>query len=129
MKRNLALLLFSLIYCSACQKSTNIEVVGPEEFLQLIQDTSHVRLLDVRTQQEFNEGHLPAAFLFDVKDSLFMDKVTESFDSSKKIAVYCRSGRRSKLAADQLVEMGYTVIELDSGFVKWNKEGFPVVKD
>lgn len=78
-------------------------------------------ILDTRTQEEYDEGHIPGAILIPY------DEVTEKAESiltnkDQLILVYCRSGRRSKIAAAALVELGYTNIMEFGGIIDWPYE-------
>ena len=86
-------------------------------------------LVDVRTQSEYDEGHLKGAILIDVKDSTFLSKAKETLSQERPVAVYCRSGRRSASAASQLVKAGFEVINLKGGILAWQAEEREVVKD
>lgn len=98
-----------------------IRSVGVEEFRKIIKDTSVV-LIDVRTVGEFAEGHIDGALNFDVRDSLFVDNVLSAVPAYKEVALYCRSGRRSLMAGEQLIGSGYSVINLEGGFLEWSAE-------
>jgi rhodanese-related sulfurtransferase len=87
-----------------------------------------VQLLDVRTPKEWNEGHLQGAKLVTLAKEGFVEKVKAALDPKKPVLVYCRSGRRSAMAAKQLREAGFTVHDLDGGITAWQKAGKPVVK-
>lgn len=110
----------------SCQ-SNNFQSVDVSTFATTIADTS-VILLDVRTQAEYNEGHIPNALLIDAMQSDFVMQVEQLITKDKTIALYCRSGRRSKQAAAALAAEGFTVIELHTGFISWTAEGY-IVKD
>lgn len=78
-------------------------------------------ILDTRTQQEYDESHIPGAILIPY------DEVQEKAegiltDKNQLILVYCRSGRRSKLAAEDLVKLGYTNIKEFGGILDWPYE-------
>ena len=78
-------------------------------------------LVDVRTQQEYNEGHIPGSILFPV------DKIQENFeekypDKNTLIIVYCRSGNRSRNASITLIDMGYTNVKDMGGIQSWPYE-------
>lgn len=90
--------------------------------------TDSVQVLDVRTPEEYAEGHLVNAINIDVTAEGFIQKATTKLDSNKTIAVYCRSGKRSALAAKQLSEKGYKVINLDGGILAWIQESKPVIR-
>lgn len=102
--------------------------VGVDEFERIIADTDAVQLLDVRSCKEYDEGHLPGAYIIDVQDSSFLENVEAQLVKTKPVAVYCRSGRRSASAARQLVKAGYRVINLDGGILAWQEQGKIVMK-
>ncbi|MFQ9809799.1 MAG: rhodanese-like domain-containing protein [Segatella copri] len=85
--------------------------------------------LDVRTAEEFANGHIRGAINIDVLKSDFEQKAAATLPKSKTIAVNCRSGKRSKNAAAILTKNGYQVIELDSGFIGWQAAGKEIVKE
>lgn len=91
-----------------------------EEFARVIADTAVVRL-DVRTPEEFAEGHIDNAINIDVLNDGFEAKAVSTLPKDRTIALYCRSGRRSKNAAKILSAHGYTVVELNSGYNGWKK--------
>ena len=97
--------------------------MNADEFENAIADATAVQLLDVRSQQEYDEGHLPGAYIIDVNDSTFLRQVVGQLTKDKPVAVYCRSGRRSALAARKLVKAGYQVINLDGGILAWKGQG------
>ncbi|MCQ2146176.1 MAG: rhodanese-like domain-containing protein [Bacteroidales bacterium] len=98
-----------------------------EEYELALQDSSVVRL-DVRSEQERkDDGFIPGTVCIDVQEDDFLLKACEILPKEKTIAVNCRSGRRSKIAAEMLAGKGYTVIELDGGFNAWKEAGKPVV--
>ena len=80
-----------------------------------------VQLVDVRTASEYADGHIPNAVNIDVLSSDFAEKIA-TLDKAKTLAIYCRSGRRSKAAAEQAVKLGFKVVELDGGVLSWSGE-------
>ena len=108
--------LCNLLGCTAQQQ--NFESLDVEAFEKAISDTSVVRL-DVRSIDEYASGHIAKAINIDVMKDDFTTKATSLLPKDKTIALYCRSGRRSKKAAGILVENGYKVIELNSGISGW----------
>ena len=108
--------LCNLLGCTAQQQ--NFESLDVEAFEKVISDTSVVRL-DVRSIDEYASGHIAKAINIDVMKDDFKTKATSLLPKDKTIALYCRSGRRSKKAAGILVENGYKVIELNSGISGW----------
>ena len=112
----------------ACHAQTNgYESLSVEAYEQTIADTSVVRL-DVRTAAEFAEGHIYKAVNIDVLKPDFEQKAVVSLPKNRLIAVNCRSGKRSKNAANILVHNGYKVVELDNGYQGWVAAGKKVVK-
>lgn len=105
--------IFSCQYHNPAFKSVSVEA-----YERIIADSSVVRL-DVRTAKEFAEGHIPNAVNIDVLQPNFIKKALATIPRNRTIAVNCRSGKRSKTAADLLAKKGYKVVELDSGFKGW----------
>ena len=87
-----------------------------------IMDTKNdIIILDVREQYEYDEGHIPNAILIPYTE---IESKAESVipDKNKEILVYCRSGRRSKIAAESLVKLGYTNVKEFGGIIDWPYE-------
>lgn len=82
----------------------------------------NIQLVDVRTAKEYMEGALPDAINIDVLSETFNSKVDSLLDKQLPVAVYCRSGVRSKAAAAKLVEKGFVVYNLDKGFNAWKTD-------
>lgn len=113
----------------SCQSSKpGFRSVSVDEFQHLIADSSVIRL-DVRTAKEYDEGHIPNAVNIDVLQPDFLHKALSSLPRKRTIAVNCRSGKRSKKAAELLAKKGYKVVELDTGFNGWLEEGKEVTKE
>ena len=87
-----------------------------------------VQIVDVRTPEEFAEGHIPGAVNISVQDAGFADQVSR-LDPTATYAVYCRSGNRSKSAVAGMQRAGITSIyELESGTTGWVAAGKPLVR-
>lgn len=127
MKNILTSLLALLGLASACGQQ-NFENANVNKFAEFIEDPNVV-LLDVRTESEFNEGHLTNALNIDVKQNDFVEKAKTVLPTSKTVAVYCRSGKRSALAADKLAAEGFKVVNLEGGILAWKKAEMPVESD
>ena len=126
MRRFLTFILAALGLNIACSQSfENTDVKG---FAELI-DSPEVVILDVRTVEEFNEGHIKGAILVDQNKSDFLKQVEQKLPKEKTIAIYCRSGRRSANAAERLAKAGYRPVNLKGGILEWTKENMPVTKD
>ena len=118
-------MLCSLFGCSA--PTEGFKSLSVEEYAKAIEDTTIVRL-DVRTAEEYADGHIGKALNIDVLKSDFEQKAVATLPKDRIIAINCRSGKRSKNAARILVKNGYEVIELDSGFNGWTSKGMTVTK-
>ena len=127
MKRFMGILtmLCALIGCNA--QNEGFKSLSVEEYAKAIEDTTIVRL-DVRTAEEYAEGHIEKTLNIDVLKSDFEKIAVAALPKNKTIAVNCRSGKRSKNAARILVKNGFKVIELDAGYNGWTSKGMPVTK-
>ncbi len=119
--------IFAMLFGS-CQSSQKIETVDSATFKERISGASEVQLLDVRTAEEFAEGHLESAINIDVQGPSFTKKVSERLDKSQPIYLYCRSGKRSMMAAKELEKEGYSIVNLKDGILGWLDAGYPVLK-
>ncbi len=132
MKRFYALALFCLLALAlslllgACgEEKTNEDniyaSINAEEAKRMMDEGESYILLDVRTQSEYDEGHIPGAIL--IPDTEIKDRAEgELMDKAAVILVYCRSGRRSKVAAQALADLGYTGIYEFGGIIDWPYE-------
>mgnify|MGYP003292254863 FL=1 len=127
MKRLMGIItmLCSLFGCSA--QTEGFKSLTVKEYAKAIEDTAIVRL-DVRTAEEFAEGHIAKTLNIDVLKNDFENKAVAMLPKNHIIAVNCRSGKRSKNAARILVKNGFKVIELDGGYNDWVKNRMPVTK-
>ena len=127
-KRSLSLLLFAtfLGLLTGCSQNTvtntekaSVITITSEEAKNMMDQEDSLIIVDVRTQEEYDAGYIEGAVLipdFDIEakaESLLPDK-------DATILVYCRSGRRSALAAQKLVELGYQNIYDFGGIIDWN---------
>ena len=102
------------------REAVYVNITAQEAKSVMDSETGYV-ILDVRTQEEYDQGHIPGAIQIsheEIEDKV--EKVLE--DKGQLILVYCRSGRRSKLAAEALVELGYTNIKEFGGIIDWPYE-------
>ena len=105
--------------------AADFQSVDVKEFARVLQQ-DNTFLLDVRTEKEYAEGHLKGSVCIDVTQADFLAKAEKQLPKDKTIALYCRSGRRSKKAAEMLSNAGYKVVERSSGFLGWLSSGMPV---
>ena len=95
--------------------------ITAEEAKEIMDTEEGYIILDVRTQEEYDEGHIPGAIVISHEE--IEEKAEDVLtDKDQLILVYCRSGRRSKLAAKALVELGYTNIKEFGGIIDWPYE-------
>lgn len=125
--KKLIILLLAMILLTGCgqEKENNREAVYVNITAQQAKEIMETRedyiILDTRTQEEYDESHIPGAILIPY------DEISEKAegvltDKNQLILVYCRSGRRSKLAAEDLVKLGYTNIKEFGGIIDWPYE-------
>lgn len=113
-------LFFSSLF--SCQQKGDFKSVSVEEFSTIIAN-SDVQRLDVRTVAEYSESHIPGSININVLDKEFAAMADSTLQKEKPVALYCRSGKRSKKAAAILSEKGYKVYDLNEGFEGWKKAG------
>lgn len=113
---------FVILSCNG-QASKNIKTIEANDFAETMSTTQNPQILDVRTPEEFTEGHIKNAENVNwLGDSFVAD--AERFDKTKPVFVYCKSGGRSKKATEKLQELGFkNIYELEGGFIKWSAEG------
>ena len=125
--KKLVVLLLAMLVLTACgqdkenmQEAVYVNITAAEA--KEIMDTQEgYVILDARTQEEYDEGHIPGAILIPYDEIL--EKAEDVLtDKNQLILVYCRSGRRSKLAAEDLVKLGYTDIKEFGGIIDWPYE-------
>ena len=122
------MLILFFVAATACisiaQQPLNIPVA---EFQKGIQSPD-IQILDCRTPEEYNSGHLKNALLADwTKKDEFISRAS-ALDKSKPVYAYCLSGGRSGQAAKYLTEKGYTVYNLEGGISAWKREGKPLAE-
>lgn len=111
---------------ASCSSHQGIESVTADEFENALYD-GHVQLLDVRSAEEYAQGHIANAENIDVQQPDFIDKAQAKLDHANPVYVYCRSGKRSLLAAQKLVKAGFKVVNLRDGIMGWEDAGKPVL--
>ena len=100
-------------------KKAEYKKITPNEAIEMMSED--VIILDVRTKAEFDEGHIPNAVL--LPDADITQRAEEALpDKDQTILVYCRSGRRSALAAKDLIQLGYTSVYDFGGILDWPGE-------
>ena len=125
-------IIFSLVVASifvACKDaslSKEIKVISPQEVRDAVYDSNKHQLIDVRTLEEFSEGHLKNAQNICITDADFEENVAK-LDKNQPVYLYCRSGKRSASAAEILKDMGFTEIyDMEGGILKWESENLEI---
>lgn len=123
MKRSILIFIMGFSFFGLFGQTDKFRSVDVAEFAGAIADTSYV-VLDVRTPAEHAEGHIPGThYNIDVLEDSYTETVLKTLPKDKPVALYCRSGNRSKNAARILAENGYQVLELGTGFRGWAAAG------
>lgn len=130
MKMKFIALAASLVVLAGCTVTnvTIMQSVGVESFGSMMADNQAI-LVDVRTADEYAEGHLADAINIDVLKADFETRVVQAIPADRQVAIYCRSGNRSKRAAEILMNKGYRVLELSTGYNGWVEANLPVTKE
>jgi rhodanese-related sulfurtransferase len=125
--RNLLLMALLVTGLSACAQSggSNLDVT---QVSQMIADNEDIVLIDVRTPEEFMQGHLDGAKLINFYDANFQEEV-KKLDTAKKYVVYCRSGGRSAKSVNAMKKLGFTeVYNMSGGVLAWQGAQQKLVK-
>ena len=125
--KKLVFLLLAVLLLTACGQDKENDQgavymnITAEEAKQIMDSEEGYIILDVRTQEEYDQGHIPGAIVISHEE--IAEKAEDVLtDKNQLILVYCRSGRRSKIAAEALVELGYTNIKEFGGIIDWPYE-------
>ena len=111
---------FGRVGCSDGGSATYEQISGAEAKALMNSESGYI-ILDVREQYEYDEGHIPGAILIPYGE--IADRAEKELtDKDQLILVYCRSGRRSKIAAEELVKLGYTNVKEFGGIIDWKYE-------
>ena len=115
---------FGCVGCSDGGSASYDQISGAEAKALMDSESGYI-IIDARTQSEYDEGHIPGAIL--IPEYEIADRAEKELpDKDQLILVYCRSGRRSKIAAEELVKLGYTNVKEFGGIIDWEYE---TVKD
>lgn len=121
-KRGYIIFTFLLSLCLlGCSASSQIQSIDQKTVYNMIQNKEDFILVDVREQNEYDEGHIPSSVLIPLGtiESDFQKIIT---DKQQKIVVYCRTGRRSQEAYDKIIHLGYENVYDMGGIVDWQYE-------
>ena len=111
---------FGCVGCSDGTPATYEQISGAEAKALMDSENGYI-IIDARTQEEYDQGHIPGAILIPEYESA--DRAEKELpDKNQLILVYCRSDRRSKIAAEELVKLGYTNVKEFGGIIDWEYE-------
>ena len=116
-----SILIMMLVFLMTACTSSSYQKITAKEARELLLSDSSVILLDVRTEAENKELRIPGSLLIPL-DTLSTKAQTLLLDKQAKIVIYCRSGNRSKQAADILIDLGYTNVFDMGGIIDWPYE-------
>ena len=112
---------FGCVGCVSDGGSATYEQISGAEAKALMDSESGYIIIDARTQEEYDQGHIPGAIL--IPEYEIADRAEKELPNKDQlILVYCRSGRRSKIAAEELVKLGYTNVKEFGGIIDWEYE-------
>lgn len=130
MKTTLKLMLLVIvttlgISCNTKSQSDAIKALTPTEFKE---KSANQTIIDIRTPQEFSQGHIEGAVNINYYDNNFIDQIAK-YDKNQPIFVYCRSGNRTSPASRKMADFGFTQInDLEGGILYWIKNNNKTVK-
>lgn len=127
-KSALFLSMFLFLVTLGCINEDKAVMVTPEE-MQNILHLEDVQLIDVRTPEEYNEGHIKNSQNIDYKSPTFGEDILV-LDKTKPVIVYCKSGKRSGNSSKILKKAGFVIVyDLEGGILEWKEQGHEVVAD
>ena len=119
MKKIILMMVMGFLTLTGCAKE--FDQISAEAAKEMMETQNNVVILDVRTQEEFQEGHIPNAIC--IPNESIQDQAESVLkDKDQTILVYCRSGNRSKQASQKLAKLGYTQIKEFGGIQNWPYE-------
>jgi rhodanese-related sulfurtransferase len=133
---NISLIYITFLLFTGCTGKKNAEnnneagplELPPAEFKSKLASSSDAVLIDVRKPEETAEGMIDGAINIDYTDSTFAEKIME-LDRTRPYFVYCKSGKRTAGAVEQMEKLGFkNIYSLDGGYSKWQDEGLETVK-
>ena len=117
----ISLSLFGFVACQDGESNATYEQITAKEAKAVMDTKQNHIIIDARTEEEFAEGHIENAILIPEYE-IAQRAEKELPDKDAMILVYCRSGRRSKIASQELVKLGYTNVKEFGGIIDWPYE-------
>ena len=117
----ISLSLFGLTACQDGGNNATYVQISPQQAKEIMDTQQDYIIIDARTEEEFAEGHIENAIL--IPEYEIKDRAEKELPNKEQlILVYCRSGRRSKIASEELVNLGYTNVKEFGGIIDWPYE-------
>ena len=120
-KTILIVLILGMMLSVATFSEVGYQQITQEEAVRIMEEETGYIILDVRTEEEYDEGHIPGAINI-ANEDIGTDELPELPDKDQVLLVYCRSGRRSKEASEKLAALGYTHVLEFGGIITWTGE-------
>ncbi|MGL1864009.1 MAG: rhodanese-like domain-containing protein [Pseudodesulfovibrio sp.] len=123
------IIIVALLFCTAqASLTTELHNLTPEQSVKALAETPGLIILDIRTPEEFNSGHIKGAENIDFYGSNFQARI-DSLDKTTPYFIYCRSGRRSGVTVEYMQQAGFaTIMELTHGINGWKKANQPLIQ-
>jgi len=122
------LALYAVVSCSQPQSSETLEILSVQEFEEQMEKNKNAIILDVRTPEEFSEGHIAGAINKDYFNENFQNEL-DKLDKGRTYLIYCKSGMRQEKTGARMKEIGFEKIYLlDGGITGWQENNKPIEK-
>ena len=121
--KKIILIISIVIGVFACVKNDErVKNITVDDLKLILKESKNIQLLDVRTPSETSKGIIFDAKQINLVSNDFEEKAIEILDKEEPVYIYCRSGTRSKIAANVLVENGYDVYNVKGGYLEWTRK-------
>jgi rhodanese-related sulfurtransferase len=128
MKRRIVLFFIAVLVISSCSNAQLVKETSSDKGFEMLKSDKNIIVLDVRTADEFNSGHIKGAINIDVKLPDAFEKI-DKLDHNSKYIVHCRTNHRSKVAVDHMLQSGFKdVYQMMDGMNGWSGKKLPVEK-
>ncbi len=121
--KKIILIISIVIGVFACVKNDErVKNITVDDLKLILKESKNIQLLDVRTPSETSKGIIFDAKQVNLVSNDFEEKAIDILDKEEPVYIYCRSGTRSKIAANVLVENGYDVYNVKGGYLEWTRK-------
>jgi rhodanese-related sulfurtransferase len=128
MKTKVLFTIIAVLSTMTFAQGQQLKQVTSREAANMLKSDKNLVVLDVRTAEEFNNGHINGALNIDIRQPDAFVKI-DKLNRNAKYIVHCRTNHRSKIAVDHMVQSGFkTIIQIMDGYEGWSQNSLPVVK-